>query len=339
MGVVAVVLVVLASSRIDPNDGERALDTFAYLLMVVAGGALVWRLREPLVVAGVVGAAIVVYLARDYAGDAILLVGPIALHGVASTCRRQVTYGVAAGLVAAVLAAGALAGDGIGAMGLVFVGWAAAAVFAVEAAAAQQARRAEERRRLLVEERLRIARDLHDSVGHAMAAINVQSGVAAHLIRRGPAQDALEAIRRTSAEVLDELTSVLEALRDDGLAEIDALVESARRSGVDVAVSTVGPVDTVPVPVGAAAYRIVQEALTNVIRHAEGAPTLLVVSADEQGGLAILVDDEGPGPHGSPAGRGITGMRERVAATGGILATGASPSGGFRVAARWPGAS
>lgn len=232
-------------------------------------------------------------------------------------------------------AAGALAG----AVGLVFVGWSAAAVFAAEAVRAQRGRRAEEHRRLLVEERLRVARDLHDRVGHAMAAINVQSGVAADLIRRGPALDALEAIRRTSAEVLDKLTAVLEALGDDRLAQVDALVATARRCGVEVAVSTVGPIDTVAAPVSAAAYRIVQEALTNVSRHAGGAPAHLVVSADEKGGLAILVDDDGPGPAGAPPGRGITGMRERVAATGGTLATGPSPTGGFRVAARWPGAT
>jgi signal transduction histidine kinase len=328
VGAGVAILVVAASARIEPNAGERALDAFAYLLMGVAALALVWR-RQALAATGVVGAALVAYLLRDYAGDAILLAGPVALFGA--------TYAVAAIFVLAVVGVSVLVDGGPGVVDLMFVGWSVAAVLGAQLLRAQGERRAEAERRALMEERLRIARELHDSVGHAMAAINVHSGVAARHLRVGPAHDALEAIRSTSAEVLDELATVLDVLRADGLDQLDALVESTRRHGLDVTVSIVGPTERVPLPVGAAAYRIIQEALTNVLRHTDGASVHLIVAADDHGGLDVRVDDDGPGRNGAAPGHGLAGMQERVDATGGHLETGESPTGGFRVRAHWAG--
>lgn len=260
-----------------------------------------------------------------------------------------------------------MANTGPGLVHLVFVGWAAASVFlgdvvrtrraylaALEQRAVQlEQSRDQEARRRVAEERLRIAQDLHDSVAHSMATINVQAGVAAHVIDRHPdrARDALVVIKRASGEVLDELAAMLGLLRLDdgeraartptpGPVELGRLVESARRSGLDVALRVERELGDVPQPVGVALYRIVQESLTNVVRHAgAGASAAVTVAGDAAGGLSVEVVDDGAGfdGFGRGTGVGIIGMRERVEATGGVLEAGAGPQGGFVVRAAWPG--
>jgi signal transduction histidine kinase len=200
------------------------------------------------------------------------------------------------------------------------------------------------------EERLRIAREIHDVVAHAMTAINVQAGVAAHLLERDPGQahDALRNIKHTSGSALADLRSTLEVLRDPsaaaplgppaGLGDIAELTAGVRSAGVDVAL-TVDSAADVPAPVQSIAYRIVQEALTNIARHA-GAAAAGVTVRRLPGAITVDVLDDGAGgtgQAGGPAvGNGIHGMRERAAALGGTLEAGPAQGGGWRVHARLP---
>ena len=209
------------------------------------------------------------------------------------------------------------------------------------------AREADAERRL-GDERLRIAREVHDVVAHAMVAINVQAGVAAHLIERdaGEAREALLHIKRTSGDALADLRATLGVLRDRdqaapvgpaaGLGDLDAVAEQLRATGVEVTVD-VDAVGMVPTPVHSAGYRIVQEGLTNVLRHADAQAVSVVVRVDEDM-LTIVVTDDGPGRTGSTegTGAGVRGMRERAEALGGTLSAGPGEDGGWRVQATLP---
>jgi signal transduction histidine kinase len=213
-------------------------------------------------------------------------------------------------------------------------------------------RAAEEVRRRVEEERLRLARELHDVVAHSIAVINFQAGVAVHVLDRRPeqARAALLAIKQASGEALQELRATLGVLRQlgeqggsraplPGLAQLDALVARAAQAGRRVEVRVQGEQVELPLAVDLAAYRIVQEALTNVARHAGpaaavvrltfGAGEVLVEVTDDGRGLAAA-DTPGGGRHG------IAGMRERAVALGGELEAGPGPAGGFQVRARLP---
>ncbi|MDA2803510.1 sensor histidine kinase [Nocardiopsis suaedae] len=223
----------------------------------------------------------------------------------------------------------------------------------VEERAAEAERGREEEARLrATEERLRIARELHDVVAHNISLINVQAGAAAH--RRDPEEAfrALEAIRGASKETLRELRATLGALRQvdeehtggapaapaPTLDRLPDLVEHTRASGLEVELDTSG-LDTaaaVPAPTALAVYRIVQEALTNALRHS-GAHKVRVRVADDGGAIAVEVDDDGRGGGEDPhEGNGLRGMRERAAALGGAFSAGTRPGGGFTVEARVP---
>jgi signal transduction histidine kinase len=367
VGVLAAVSVVAATGQIEPSNGDRALDALAYACMVVAGGALAGRRRWPLPVVAVVTAALAVYLARGYPGGPVFVTLFVALYSLATARGRRVAFPVAAVAAGGLVLVGEVAGTGPGLVHLVFVGWAAAAVFLGDAmrsrrgylvALEERARhleqsREEEARRRVAEERLRIAQDLHDSVAHTMATINVQAGVAAHVIDRHPerARDALVVIQQASREVLDELAALLGLLRVDsrgddgdtlaptpGPEQLDMLVESARRSGLNVTLRVERDLGAVPQPVGVAVYRIVQESLTNTIRHAgPGATATVTIANDAGGGLAVEIADDGAGANGAGGtGVGIVGMRERAQATGGALDAGARPGGGWVVRGLWP---
>jgi signal transduction histidine kinase len=224
-------------------------------------------------------------------------------------------------------------------------------------AGAEAARaRAEQSRRQASEERLRIARELHDVLGHHLSLINMRAGVALHLLDTQPperapeqARDAFDAIKQASAEALREVRGVLAALRPadesaprsptPGLADLDALVEQARAAGLPVTLRLDGLPAVLPAEVDRAAYRIVQEALTNVRRHAGPNATATVCIGWSPQALTVRVDDDGAGPAMvAPAepGNGIPGMRERAAALGGELSAGGRGEGGFRVRATLP---
>lgn len=209
--------------------------------------------------------------------------------------------------------------------------------------------------RLLAEERLRIAQELHDVVAHSMSVIAVQAGVGSHVLDAHPEQTrlALEAISATSRGTLNELRRLLGVLRDnDGarshapapaLADLPHLVDDVRAAGVPVALHVVGSPSHVNTAVELSAYRVVQEALTNVIKHA-GSPSHVDVNVRYLESLLVVeVVDDGrgaaslPGHNGSvPSGHGLLGMRERVDVWGGELSTAPIPGGGFRVTAKLP---
>lgn len=218
--------------------------------------------------------------------------------------------------------------------------------------------RAEDSRRRADEERLRIARELHDVLAHSISVINVQSGVALHLMDEQPeqARTALAAINEASAEALREVRSVLGVLRGNGeqppraptagLARLDELVSRATAAGVAVSLNVHGEQRPLPASLDLAAFRIVQESLTNIVRHAEAGQAIVTLTygRDE---LALQIDDDGSGGDapagngrgeggGEGSGNGIAGMRERAFALGGDLEAGPRPAGGFRVRARLP---
>lgn len=208
--------------------------------------------------------------------------------------------------------------------------------------------REEAARRRADEERLHIARELHDSLTHQISVIKVQSEVAVHLAhKRGePPPESLLAIREAGREAASELRATLEALRDDGTApphgldHIPELVERARTTGLDATLTIEGQQRDVPAAVGRTAYRIVQEALTNTARHAAAATASVRIDYRPDV-LAISIDDDGKAtpdaiPSRPTAGVGLLGMRERVTALGGRLCTEPRSEGGFTVRAELP---
>jgi signal transduction histidine kinase len=364
---VVVVVLVLGTAHIEPDGAERAVDAWAYVLGLGAAlSLLLWR-RQPLVMVCVVAAALFTYLAAAYPPGPVMMTGPISLVLLGIRVPRLRAL-IGAALVAGAVIAGQMIGNARPGIVLGAAGWSLAAVFAGEIVSGRRDRvKAERERNRLIErqaitdERLRIAQDLHDSVAHAMATINVQAGAAAHVLARQPDRvdpgqiaGALDSIRTASAEVLDELGAILGLLRSEpgtdqlpaprqpqsGIDRLDDLVDRARSDGITV---TLDVPETLP-PMGAAisttAYRVVQEALSNVRQHA-GAGTAVVVSVMAgSNDLAVSVVDDGRPNGAAPLvrtrpGLGLIGMRERVESTGGTLHTGPVESGGFGVAARW----
>jgi signal transduction histidine kinase len=205
-----------------------------------------------------------------------------------------------------------------------------------------------DRRRYAYEERLRIAREVHDVVGHSLSVINMQAGVALHVLDKRPDQvaESLEAIKKTSKEALAELRTTLEVFREPGpdepraprpgLGRLDDLVGALRSAGREIAVEQAAPdLDHLPAAVDQAAFRIIQEALTNVVRHAgHAAATVRIDRTDSM--LVVEVADSAAGQAQLVEGNGIRGMRERARAVGGRLDIGRSPSGGVVVRAELP---
>lgn len=353
-------LVAVGTAQIEAEPGERVVDDLAFACGVVPALALAFWRRWAVVVAGVMILAIGVYLARGYPGGPAVLPVPLAMLALGYVAARKVAWIGVAALFVATAVSSLIAGAGIFFHLLLVVGWGAASVLAGQALVVRGERAAAERERVahaqeqaLARERLRIAQDVHDSVAHAMATINVQSGVAAHLVEHKPEQAAvaLEAIRLASRDALEELGSILGVLRDSGLTvptaplasigDVSTLVERARDDGVTVTLDQSGDITAVGPAVGAAAYRVVQEALTNTRRHAGPAAMVTVTLAVGQGGsLRITVRDDGGGKVlvGGPesGGFGLVGMRERVEASGGTLSTGPTTTAGFLVDAVWP---
>jgi signal transduction histidine kinase len=211
------------------------------------------------------------------------------------------------------------------------------------------AKREEETQRRVMEERFRIARELHDIVSHSISTINVQAGVAAHVMGERPeqAREALLAIKETSKETLRELRGILQVLRQvdeveprgpaPGLAQLDILIKTTSEAGVPTTTSIVGTARPLPPAIDLAAYRIIQESLTNVVRHA-GRASAEVTLAYEPSRIVIDVCDDGrgPTPGNGETGHGIAGIRERVSAAGGGMEVGPRDGRGFRMRAWLP---
>ena len=214
--------------------------------------------------------------------------------------------------------------------------------------ARDRAERAQASKRRADEERLRIARELHDVLAHSISVINVQAGVGLALLDSDPeqARTALTTIKAASKEALGEVRQVLDTLRAPGAAprapapgldRLPELVEQAASAGLTVAVETRGAHRDLPPGTDLAAFRIVQEALTNVVRHS-GSRHARVLVDHRAGALTLRVDDDGPatGADAGGSGNGLAGMRERAAALGGTIEAGPRDDGGFRVSALLP---
>jgi signal transduction histidine kinase len=322
--------------------------------------ALLWRWRSPAGVLAVVTATCVLYFGLGYPyGPAWLALIVAFWTAVTGGARRAAWITAFAGL-AAYFALSALVGRAepvtVAAVAahtsslLLVLAVAEVAMAGRQRRLAAERTRAEEARRRAGEERMRIARELHDVLAHNISLINVQAGVALHLMDEQPGQSrsALQAIKQASNDALGELRSVLDVLRQgdeapprspaSGLAHLDSLVAGAGATGLEVRTRVEGTPRPLPAGTDLAAYRIVQESLTNVTRHAGPASATVLVRYGPDD-LTVRVDDDGRGPvaaTGPGNGNGIRGMRERVAALGGELTTGPRPGGGFRVQARLP---
>jgi signal transduction histidine kinase len=348
------------------RGGPAALGPPAVLLAACACATVLVRrkLPEPAFVAAVVLAESYLAASGSEAGLLVLAAPLIALYAIAQVggWLRATGFGVTAVLLVFALHA-TLRPDWATAQSVALLALGGLVVAAGEAARSRRAyvqlveARAEaaerdlelEARRRVTEERLRIARELHDVLGHHLALISVHAGAAADVLEERPddARASLRHIKDAGRAALTELRDVVVLLRapDEpaaptapagGLADLDALVAAFGRSGLRVGSTVVGAPQPVPDAVGRTAYRVVQEALTNVAKHAGGAAAVVRLSYSPRR-LDVVVDDDGPGaapPLGT--GHGVAGMRERVAAVGGQLAAGPGPERGFRVVASLP---
>ena len=329
------------------GEGGRLAPRTVLLFLPVCV-ALAFRRRRPLAVLVVeVGLALLSFVEGHAAPGIVGCL--IALYTVASRTDRRT--GIAAGVLTAcslgfgtLLHTGEPVLDARNVIVVVWTGLATAAGYAVRnrrayvAAVEERARRAEqtreeEARRRVAEERLRIARELHDVVAHSIALINVQSGVAAHLLREQPdaADEALRHVRKASRTVLDELGTMLDVLRqsDDGdsptepapgLHRLDALVEALRDAGLTVELRIAGEPRPLAPTVDLAAYRIAQESLTNAQKHGSAPRVSVAVTYDAQSVRITVRNPVVPGTEPSAprgTGHGLIGMRERAAAVGG----------------------
>jgi signal transduction histidine kinase len=363
--VAAAAVVVLGSGQAARGEvpPRRPLDPLAYGLMGAAAAVLLGRRRWPLVALAVTAAASIVYLVLEYPYGPILLAMSVAMYSVA------VRLPLGPSLVACGVTLVAVVGSEVVVVdperrlvevslllavlsGLLLPSWAIGTVVRLGREAERRARQDEMRRRAY-EERLRIAREVHDVVGHGLVVINLQAAVALHVVGRRPeqAEVALAAIKRSSKDALEELRGTLAVFRQPepdyshgawrpapGLDQLDGLVAAVAEGGLPVEVAVTGERADLPAAVDLAAYRIVQESLTNVVRHA-GPATATVKIGYEPGAVVVEIADTGrsrPSGAARPAGHGIAGMRERAAAVGGTLEAGPSGEGGFRVRARLP---
>ena len=337
---------------------------FAIILLVAGGMALLARRRYPRAVLAVVLVATLGATALGAANAWLALLVAFftaVLRGHRVTAIASLVVGYVVSVVGATLEFDLLLAAGL--VTLLLVAELARARSA--SAAADRRGRAEAAARLASDERLAIARDLHDVVAHSISVINVQANTALHLMDRQPerAQQALTAIRDVSGQALGELATVLGALRAGdqagggapltpvpGVARLDELAARARSAGFAVSLTADGPVRPLPAGVDAAAYRIVQEALTNAVRHSAGRSALVQLRY-RPADLEIEVADDGTTAVPTPAtgdpsaaaskranstGNGLRGMTERARALGGSLDAGPRPGGGFRVLARLP---
>ncbi|MFF3497105.1 sensor histidine kinase [Streptomyces sp. NPDC002795] len=348
------VLVGLGSLRslIGEPEESRQATVLGWVLIAAACGALYFARRAPVPVAAFVLAATLGYYLLSVYDGPLTVAFVVALYVVSAEGHLQAAIGLAS-LTVALTGAGTLAGnDDVNGVALfMLTGWLVGVVALGRVRLGRLIMAQEAERRAAYEERMRIARELHDVIGHHISLINVQSAAALRRVQKDPvkgavsAEEALGAIKGASREALRELRTTLGVLRSvdeaaptgpaPGLHRLDDLVASARLAGLDVRTETGGAHDELPAEVDLAAYRVIQESLTNVTRHARAA-TVTVRTAVEPGRLTVEVTDDGQGGEGFVPGSGITGMRERARALGGELTAGPAPDGGFTVRARFP---
>jgi signal transduction histidine kinase len=357
-GAVAVVEIVGAAFAGSHQDTRLDFGVGGALLLAAGACALAWRVRHPVTVLLVAYATTLSYIVLGYPQGPVYFALIVAFCTALLAGHRLVAWVVIASGWCTFLWLPALFDTGdppswasaVGLAAWLLVLATTTEVFRIRRERTVETRRVHEEERRVRErdEQLRIARELHDVVAHNLSLINVQAGTALHLIHERPelAESALGAIKAASKDALDELRALVDVLRagperaplrpTPTLADVDELVERSRAAGIPVELRVHGTRRPLPRPVETAAYRVAQEALTNVARHAAAARTVV----DLDYGIDVLVvqvRDDGPGANGSGfTGKGIVGMRERVVALGGELEVGASAGHGFRVRARIP---
>ncbi|NNG39531.1 hypothetical protein HJ588_09640 [Flexivirga sp. ID2601S] len=348
------VAVVGSAWHLSTRPGERPLDAFGVALGSVAVAGVLAHHWRPIAALLVPSGAIFVYLLMHYPNGPIYVLGPLGLFVFGLSAQRRPRPWLSPAVMLVVALCALLTDDGEWFRAAMVVGWSVVAILLadlirtrLEQAAERRIALQQQRKRAEVEQQLELARDLHDSVAHALTAINVQAALAERVAVTAPddAAEAARAIRMSSRDALAELNAIVRSLREPGavptrpqhcLSDIDALVDRAREAGLTVDVeSSIGA--ELPDDVQAASYRVVQESLTNAVRYAPGSRVRLRVQG-VGGGLQVSALDDGPAPgesvHPPGGGHGLIGMAERVRATGGTLRHG--PSGpGFVVEARW----
>jgi signal transduction histidine kinase len=366
----AIMSMVLFAVVTIPADVRHALSSdqpLTWLLLVVVNAALVAHRRFPLATVAVATIGSVALMVDGMAYPLTLPAVFYALYWIALEATQFRTLAVGITVKAALLTASLITHPGI--TGFVIVLWAALAVTTGSAARSHRAYVAEvedrarhaeqakenEANRRVAEERLRIARELHDAVGHHVALINVQAGALACLLDdqdRSQARESVTHIQRASEEALEELRLTVGLLREPGALEppepaepvpgldrLEELICSFAGAGLQVTREVTGQVRPLPEAVELTAYRLIQESLTNTRKHTD-CDTAVLRLGYAPGALKLAVEDEGKAVTAvgrrMPDGHGIVGMRERVAALGGRLSAGPGPEGGYRVLAELP---
>ena len=334
----------------------------ALLVFAVASAALYWRRRAPLAVLAVVLVAWASTIGSGYADLGGVAIIALYSAGRYATNDRWAYLGVGAAIFVVTLdnlADPAPWGEAVFGAVVMFVAWYVGRRLRMRQERAAQLLReqAAEARRIVIEERARIARELHDVVAHRVSLMTVQAGAAKAVAAQDPegALRAMGAVEEAGRQALEELRHLLGVLRPEtdpdglgpqpGLADLPRLVEQIRRAGLDVSLATDGVAAELPARVDLFAYRIVQEALTNVLKHAGPGTHSKVRLGSDSSGIVIEVLDDGRGATALPGldpddagarGHGIVGMRERARLLGGTLDARPRPGGGFSVVAHLP---
>ncbi|MEV6196642.1 sensor histidine kinase [Streptomyces sp. NPDC051920] len=348
-GVVLVLVGIAEGQRLGPDWQATPSTTLSWILAVAVCAALPMRRRHPLATGWATTIGTGAYYLLSTVDGPLVVIPIAALYTLAAQGRIQAAVAMAAVMIIGV-GAGALAGTGdvSGTAVFMLTGW-LAAVVALGAMRHGRVAYAEEEARLrATQERLRIARELHDVIGHNLSMINVQASAALHRLAKDPgqAQEALTAIKQGSKEGLQELRATLRVLRQadeqaptapaPGLSRLDDLVSSAARAGLDVRIEHSGADRALPAAVDLAAYRIVQESLTNAVKHSKAHLVVVRIHHTDRD-LTLAIEDDGQGAvPGHAVGSGIAGMTERARALGGTLDAGPGDTSGFAVRARLP---
>lgn len=354
---VAVVELIGSFASANGQPARRDPDPLMVVLLMIGPIALYWLRIRPVAVLWATSLSTLVYMLIGYPYGPVLISFVIALFAAAGAGHRLASW-----LAIIALYGGHALGRvilGINESGIyqvllvgacfILLGFGAELYRGHRERMAEMARsRREEELRRAGEERLRIAQELHDVVAHHISLINVQASTALHLVDRQPEQasTALAAIKDASKEALVELRSIVGVLRQadesaprqpvTGLAHLDQLITRTSRAGLEVHAVLHGEHRPLPTGLDRAAFRIIQESLTNVVRHAKATTATIRVQYGEDD-LTVQVDDDGTSLTAAPhEGNGIIGMRERATALGGTLTTTLTPAGGLRITARLP---
>jgi signal transduction histidine kinase len=327
------------------------LDWLGYVLLVLTGLALAVRRRWPFATCLVGVGSAVVYLGLRYPGWPVYVGAGLALVAYLNAVAWAGWPLALAGGSALAVADGWPEGWQPVRMVTLFIALLAIAAFTAQAAELRRRRAEELTRQRVVEERLRIAREMHDVLSHSLATISLQSGTGLRLFKTRPseAEATLKTIRKVSGDALAQARATVARIREPvaagdptapGLHALDALFASVRSAGVDVRASVEFRSGAVPPSIAAAVYRVVQESLTNVMRHAGPTARATVKVTHQADAIVVEIADTGgaapPAPSSKTPGHGVMGMRERVLELGGELAAGPLPGGGFHVRAWLP---